>query len=113
MKSNIWNLKGGKERLNILEKTEAHKRHLIGLLSAKTKLNTHSSLSSRQPSVHINLLRKKIIADDNRNLAQKIAQLSRPSPPRYERLNTSLSLSRNLKTYSSNNRSIRQRSIEI
>lgn len=109
MKSNIWNLKASKERLNILERTQAHKRHLLGVLSAKTQLNTHSTHSPRHPSSPISILRKKIIAEDNKNLARKIASISKPSNPS---LNTSLSLSRNLKVYSSVNRSIRNRTIE-
>lgn len=110
MKSNIWNLKASKERLNILERTQAHKRHLISVLSAKTQLDTHASLSPRHPSIPINLLRKKIIADDNRTLARKIANLSKHVD---DRPSTSLSLSRNLKAYSSVNRSIKNRTIEL
>ena len=110
MKSNIWNLKAGKERLEILERTQAQKRHLMGLINAKSQINTHHSSSPRYPSSPISLLRKKIIADDNKTLARKIASLSRASP---DRLNTSLTLSRSLKTYSSMNRTIRQKAIDL
>jgi hypothetical protein len=77
MKSNIWNLRGSKERLDIIHRTEAHKRHLVNVLSAKSAINTHASLSFRQPSSPMNLMRKKIIDDDNRNLAKKLASLAK------------------------------------
>lgn len=39
MQTNLWNIKNSKERLGIRERTEAHKRHLISLVKAKSILN--------------------------------------------------------------------------
>ncbi len=111
MHANMWNLKGSKERLQIVERTEAHKRHLINIICAKSKINTHNSLSFRQsPSSPMSLYRRRVIQQDNRNLASKIASLSKPSF--YQRQGSSLVVSRNLKVYSSLNRSIRRKEIE-
>ena len=62
MHANMWNLKGSKERLQIVERTEAHKRHLINIICAKSKINTHNSLSFRQsPSSPMSLYRRRVI----------------------------------------------------
>lgn len=39
MQTNLWNIKNSKERLGIRERTEAHKRHLISLVKAKSILD--------------------------------------------------------------------------
>lgn len=39
MQTNLWNLKNSKERIGIREKTEAHKRHLISLVKAKSNID--------------------------------------------------------------------------
>ena len=112
MNTNAWNLRGSKERLDIMNRTQAQKRHMIGVLSAKSKIDTHGNLSFRQPSSPIGILRRKMILSDNLNLTRKLVNISK-SPSRHtDSLNTSMSLSRNLNTYSSVNRNIKQRAID-
>jgi hypothetical protein len=111
MHSNIWNLRGSKERLQIMERTEAHKRHLINIITAKCKISTRNSLSFRQaPSSPISLYRRRVINEDNHNLAKKLTSLTKGGL--CERNDSSVVLSRNLKTYSSVNRNMRRRQIE-
>ena len=108
MHSKIWNLRSSKERLHIMERTEAHKRHLINIICAKSKVNTHCSLSARQTATSpISLFRKRVIKEDNQKLAKKLSDINN-SPPK-DKHNSSIVLGRNLKTYSSLNRNIRRR----
>lgn len=110
MHSNMWNLRSSKERLEIIERTEAHKRHLISILSAKSKIDSHNSLRSRQSSSPLSLSRKKVIQQDNAGLAKRIMQISRT---KYVRPADELSeVGRNLKTYSSVGRNLRQKAID-
>ena len=38
---NLWNLRKTNSRFHIIEKTEAHRKHLMNLLAAKSKIDTH------------------------------------------------------------------------
>ena len=78
MHSNIWNLCSSKERLGIVEKTHAHKRHLINIITVKSKIDTH-----KQEPIHhrsfspISPIQKKTLEQNNLKLARKLMSISR------------------------------------
>lgn len=39
MQTNLWNVKSSKERLFIQQRTEAHKKHLMSLITIKSKVD--------------------------------------------------------------------------
>lgn len=107
---NIWNLKNSKARLEILEKTEAQKRHLINIMSAKSRVDSHTSLRPKFHITSINIQQKKI-DQDNHGMLQRLLKINKS----HASLNESggiHSLSHNLRTYSSMNRTMRLKEIE-
>lgn len=112
MHSNVWNLRTNKERLGIMERTEAQKKHLINILCAKSKIDTHNQFKMKHsPSAPTNILQKKLIEKNNHSMIRRIMKINqvRHSPTRNE--NELSEVVRNLKTYSSLNRSIRMKEI--
>lgn len=108
---NSWNLNSSNSRLQILQKTQSHRKHLMNLISAKTCLKTHSAVRPRHQYVgSIDILSKKEVEKNNTSMIQRIVKISKTHS---ESLNSSESraLSRNLKTYSSMNRSIKLKKI--
>lgn len=57
---NIWNLRNSKARLEILEKTEAQRKHLINVMSAKSRIDSHSNSRPKFHITSINIKQKKI-----------------------------------------------------
>ncbi len=57
MSNNIWNIKSVKERLAILDRTDAHKKHLLNIITAKSSINTRnmSALKHRPKFININM----------------------------------------------------------
>ena len=112
MHSNVWNLRANKERLGIMERTEAQKKHLINILCAKSKIDNHNQFKMKHsPSAPTNILQKKLIEKNNHSMIRRIMRINqvRHSPTRNE--NELSEVVRNLKTYSSLNRSIRMKEI--
>ena len=50
MHSNLWNLRNCKERLGILERTYAQKRHIESILNIKSSLNGFRNISMNTPT---------------------------------------------------------------
>lgn len=111
MHANAWNLKSNKERLSILERTQAQKKHLMNILTAKSRLDTHAALKLRHsPSAPTNLLHKRAIEESNHSMIRRIIKIGKVKPS--ARTDGDLvDVVRNLKTYSSLNRSIRLKEI--
>ena len=57
---NIWNLRKSKARLEILEKTEAQRRHLMNIMSVKSRIDSYSSSRQKFHITSINIKQKKI-----------------------------------------------------
>lgn len=77
MHSNAWNLKSNKERLSIIERTQAQKKHLLNILTAKSKLDTHNNtLKIKHCPTTPNLFQKKIIDQNNQSMIQRIIKIS-------------------------------------
>jgi hypothetical protein len=109
MPMNVWNLRSNKVRLEILERTEAQRKHLINILSVKSKVDSHNNnlIRSRTHIKPINCNSKKLqIA--NESMVKRIVDISKSHSTLNDNLETH-SLSRNLKTYSSLNRTLRLR----
>lgn len=112
MHANVWNLKSNKERLSILERTQAQKKHLMNILTAKSRLDTHCSTRVRHsPSAPGKLLEKRAIQESNHSMIRRIMKIGQVKPAA-RGPNELVEVVRNLKTYSSLNRSIRLREIE-
>jgi hypothetical protein len=111
MHANAWNLKSNKERLTILERTHAQKKHLMNILTAKSRLDTHATSKLRHsPTAPINLLQKRAIEESNYSMIRRIIKIGKVKPP--TRTDGDLGeVVRNLKTYSSLNRSMRLKEI--
>jgi hypothetical protein len=60
MHSNVWNLKSSKERLEIIERTQAQKKHLMNILSAKSQIDTRKP-QKQSPPIQSHILQKKLI----------------------------------------------------
>lgn len=60
MHSNVWNLKSSKERLEIMERTQAQKKHLMNILTAKSQINTRKA-PKHSPPIQSHILQKKLI----------------------------------------------------
>jgi hypothetical protein len=112
---NVWNLKNSKSRLDIIEKTSAQRRHLMGLLSVKTQIDTNKvarlkhNISPNNIPAHMASLLK-----DNAGIAKRLRKISRSissSQTSHNSLNLS-TVSRNLKTCSSLTRNIRMKEID-
>lgn len=109
MHANLWNIRHSKERLGVLERTYAQKKHIESLITAKSAVDTHltarhSLLSSK------NSCRVGTVMDESSRAGHRESSV---------RNNLSLSrsvdhlcLSRNLKTYSSLNRLLKKREIQ-
>ena len=113
MSMNVWNLRSNKARLEILERTEAQRKHRINILSVKTKLDSRNNNALRTRTPHIKPLHpnRKQLQLDNESMVKRIVHISKS----HSTLNDSLdahSLSRKLKTYSSLNRTLRLKEIE-
>ncbi|EFX59853.1 hypothetical protein DAPPUDRAFT_346790, partial [Daphnia pulex] len=113
MHANAWNLRSSKERLQIMERTEAQKKHLLNILAAKSHLDNRNPTNPKHsPSAPLALLQRKILQQDNRGMVSRIMRIAQDKPA-LSRTHTELtSLVRNLKAYSSLNRSMRLRAIE-
>jgi hypothetical protein len=107
MHANAWNLKSNKERLSILERTQAQKKHLMNILTAKSRLDTHSSAKLRHsPSAPANLLQRRAIEESNHSMIRRIMKIGQVRNAA-RGPNDLVEVVRNLKTYSSLNRSMR------
>ena len=97
---------GGK-KLSFLEKTQAQKRHLLNVLTAKSKLETRQP----HPIQHrcfslLSITQRQLQTQNNHNLGRKLITISNmPHSPR------GLKLSRNLQLNSSVNRMSKMREI--
>jgi hypothetical protein len=96
-----------------MERTEAQKKHLINILCAKSRIDNHNQLKVKHcASAPINILQKRLIERNNSSMIRRIIKISqvKHSPTRSD--NELTIVERNLKTYSSLNRSIRMKEIE-
>ena len=112
MHANAWNLKGIKDRLAILERTQAQKKHLINILTAKSRVDTHCASRLRQvPSAPTNILQKRAIQESNHSMIRRIVKIGQERA--LTRKSGDLSdVVRNLKNYSSMNRTMKMKEIE-
>lgn len=77
MHANVWNLKNNKERLEIIERTHAQKKHLINLLAAKSHLDNHNTAKLRHASsAPLNLLQKRTIEQNNHSMVRRIMKIT-------------------------------------
>lgn len=107
MHVNIWNICNSKERLAILETTHAHKRHLQGIIFAKSAINTNNNSLSKSPNNTNSAFTKTNKQTSSVNLSS--------SGSRLKVKNASSDLhyvGKNLQTYSSINRLIKKKAIE-
>ncbi len=77
---NAWNLRNSKERLAIIEKTEAQRRHLLNLVTAKPTIKMHTTLQSI-PSTPIKTYVKTNILRQNENMVKRIFKISQRHGP--------------------------------
>lgn len=114
MHANSWNLRSRKERLEILERTEAHRKHLVNIMRAKSKVDSKNKQGLKHHnSLPGNILRRKDIAKDNESMIHRIMEINNSRAKLPARPKSQLSeVGRNLKTYSSLNRTLRLREIE-
>lgn len=109
MHANLWNVRNSKERLGILERTYAQKKHLESLITVKSAVDSHlsarHSLVSSKNSCRVGTVMDEGSRNGHReSFARNNLSLSRSVDH--------LSLSRNLKTYTSLNRLIKKREIQ-
>jgi hypothetical protein len=109
MHANAWNLRTSKDRLGILERTQAQKKHLMNILTAKSRLDTQCATKLRHaPSAPANILQRRAIEESNHSMIRRIVKIGQLKT--LPRKNSDLSeVVRNLKTYSSLNRSMRMK----
>ncbi len=80
MQTNLWNIKNSKERLGIRERTEAHKRHLISLVKAKSILDDkNKEWKIKSLNADLNRRRSTAILIQNKILAAIIKSQSKES----------------------------------
>jgi hypothetical protein len=74
MHSNVWNLKSSKERLEIMERTQAQKKHLMNILTAKSQINTRKT-PKHSPPIQSHILQKKLIEENNLGMVKRIVKI--------------------------------------
>lgn len=109
MHANLWNVRHSKERLGILERTYAQKKHIESLIMARSAVDSHltarNSLVSSKNSCRVGTVMDEGSRNGHReSFVRNNLSLSRSADH--------LSLSRNLKTYSSLNRLIKKRELQ-
>lgn len=111
MHSNAWNLKSNKERLSILERTHAQKKHLLNILTAKSRLDTRAPNYPLRHTPSAPSLHQRAIEQDNHSMIRRIIKISqvRQAPSPRSQL---AEVARKLNSYSSLNRTMRAREIE-
>jgi hypothetical protein len=96
-----------------MERTHAQKKHLINILAAKSQVDNRnpSSRMKHSSSGPLGVLQRRIVEKDNQSMVCRIMRITQEKPS-LSRTDSELSLLRNLKTYSSLNRSIKLRHIQ-
>lgn len=96
-----------------MERTQAQKKHLINILAAKSQLDNHNRTKIKHcSSAPLNLLQRRIIQKDNQSMVCRIMRITQDKPSLTRTDSELSSVVRNLKTYSSLNRSIKMRQIQ-
>ncbi len=77
MNTNAWNLKFSKERLGIINKTEAQKRHLINILKARSTIDNRTEKTSFIKIFPSHAKVRSEILKDNVSMVKRIASIER------------------------------------